>query len=740
MNYQDFLTSKEKLASFQGAHASFMPDGIFDYQQAIVQWALRRGRACIFAGTGLGKTIMELVWAQNIVGQTNLPVLVLSPLAVADQIVSEAERFGIVAAKASCAKDVDGPGIYVTNYQKLERFYPNGWGGLVLDESSIIKHHDGSTKETLIDFANSIMFRLASTATPAPNDWMELASHAEFLGVCSRAEMLSTYFVHDGGETQKWRLKGHASQSFWKWVCSWACLVQSPSDIGFDGSKHVLPALKKHMRVVDAGKAMPGELFAIEAQTLQERLIAKRQTITERVSEAAKVIANDPSGSWVIWCHLNSESSALADAIPESVEIRGDQTEEQKETILKDFASGKIKRLIAKPSMCGFGLNWQHCNKMIFVGLNDSWEQVYQAIRRCWRFGQKNNVDVYFVAADVEGNVVANIEKKDSQAAVMAREMISQSQVFVMEALNNRKDRLMSDYKESIQTGDGWEMHLGDCVEGVSRIESNSIDFSIYSPPFSSLYTYSASMRDMGNTKDDSEFLEHYRFLVRQIMRVTKPGRLTAFHCMLLSSTKAHHGYIGRRDFRGELIRIHVEEGWIYHSEVCIWKDPVTAMQRTKALGLLYKQLKKDSSMSCQGIPDYLVVCRKPGINAEPIGHDAKDFPVAEWQKIASPVWMDINQSETLQRTSARADDDEKHICPLQLEVILRALRLYTNPEDLVMSPFAGIGSEGYVSLKNNRRFVGFELKESYFAQACSNLKKACRQQSDLFSHAIQEG
>lgn len=739
MDYIDFLKSKERIAQFEAINESFSVSTAFDYQQSIIKWALSRGRACIFAGTGLGKTLMELIWAENVVRHTNQSVLLLSPLAVSDQIVHEAQKFGINAYRANVLSEVLRPSIYVANYQKLDRFKAkNDWGGIVLDESSIIKHQDGGTKAELIDFSRNIKFRLASTATPAPNDWMELASHAEFLGVCTRAEMLATYFVHDGGETQKWRLKGHAGQAFWKWVCSWACLLQSPSDIGFDGSRHVLPELRKHMHPITTNQVLPGELFVLEAETLQERLSAKRQTIQERVIEANRIIESSPNDTWIIWCHLNTESEALAKSISDSVELRGNQSEDEKEQILRDFSNGKIKRLIAKPSMCGFGLNWQHCNKMIFVGLNDSWEQVYQAIRRCWRFGQTKPVDVHFVSADVEGNVVANIERKDAQAAQMAAEMISQSSVFVRDQLH-RKDRLTMEYKKRVESADGWEMHLGDCVEGVSNLDDASIDFSIYSPPFSSLYTYSASHRDMGNTRDDDEFLEHYRYLVKQIYRVTKPGRLTAFHCMLLPSSKSNHGEIGLRDFRGELIRIHVEEGWIYHSEVCIWKDPVVAMQRTKALGLLWKQLKKDSSMSRQGIPDYLVVCRKPGINQEPIEHDAKDFPVMEWQKIASPIWADINSSDTLQRSSAREDDDERHICPLQLEVIRRALRLWSNPNDLVMSPFAGIASEGFVSIEMQRRFIGFELKESYFHQACANLRRAQGKPMDLFSHAAIE-
>lgn len=270
----------------------------------------------------------------------------------------------------------------------------------------------------------------------------------------------------------------------------------------------------------------------------------------------------------------------------------------------------------------------------------------------------------------------------------------------------------------------------GDCVEGVAALPDNSIHYSVFSPPFASLYTYSDSERDMGNVKDDEEFFEHFAFLVKELYRVTMPGRNVSFHCMNLPLTKEKDGVIGIRDFRGALIRAFEAEGFVFHSEVCIWKDPVTAMQRTKAIGLLYKQVKKDSCISRQGIPDYLVTMRKPGDNPERVGKDESEFTVDMWQKYASPVWMDINPSRTLQRESAREHDDERHICPLQLDVIERAVVLWSNKGDTVLSPFAGIGSEGVVSLQLGRKFIGFELKESYYKQAEKNLSLATAQKS----------
>jgi hypothetical protein len=295
------------------------------------------------------------------------------------------------------------------------------------------------------------------------------------------------------------------------------------------------------------------------------------------------------------------------------------------------------------------------------------------------------------------------------------------------------------------KSGSTWTAYRGDCVEVFSGLPDESIGFSIYSPPFASLYTYSSSERDMGNCGSNDEFFENYGFLLDQLFRVTKPGRLTSVHCMNLPTSKTRHGYIGIEDFRGEVIRAHEKAGWIYHSEVVIWKDPVTAMQRTKALGLLHKQLVKDSCMSRQGIPDYLCTFRKPGENPEPVSGELGKWAGDEsfrsegrlsidlWQRYASPVWMDINPSRTLQKSSAREADDERHICPLQLDVIERALLIWSNPGDVVASPFMGIGSEGFVAIQEGRKFVGSELKESYWKQACLNLEKA-RNQETLFA------
>lgn len=701
---------------------------LFDFQKDIVRWALRRGRAAIFADCGMGKTPMQLEWAKHIPGE----VLILAPLAVSAQTVREGDKFGVPVGYARNDDQIKER-ITITNYEMLEHFDVTRFSGIVLDESSILKAYDGKTRTAIIDGFAQTPFRLACTATPAPNDYMELGNHAQFLGAMSYTEMLSMFFVHDGGETQKWRLKGHAESEFWRWLCSWAVMIRKPSDLGYEDGEFKLPQMVMHDVTVKVDKPTSGMLFAIEAETLQERIAARRDTVAERVQHCA-AIANATTKPFLVWCNLNSESEALVKAIPGAVEVKGSDSIESKEKNLLAFSRGELRCMVTKPSIAGHGLNWQHCADMAFVGLSDSYEQFYQAVRRCWRFGQKKTVNVHVICAETEGAVVQNIKRKEREALQMAENMVEHMKDLNAEALHGAMVRSKSEYARDAKDGDGWKLHLADCVDVAAELPDNSIGYSVYSPPFASLYTYSNSDRDMGNCKDDDEFMQAYRFIVREIYRLTMPGRLTSFHCMNMPTSKVRDGVIGLKDFRGELIRMHIEAGWIYHSEVCIWKDPVTAMQRTKALGLLYKQIKKDSAMSRMGIPDYVVTMRKPGENMERVTHTPDDLPVSEWQKIASPIWMDINPSDTLQFRSAREHNDERHICPQQLEVIRRCMRLWSNPGDTVFSPFAGIGSEGFIALQMGRKFLGAELKRSYWEQACRNLAQAKKEQGGLFA------
>ncbi len=718
-NYSTFLEGKALLDPASGfADVEGLPEFLYPFQRDVVRWALRRGRAAVFADCGLGKTPMQLAWANAIGGD----VLILAPLAVSQQTAREGVKFRIPVTVCRSQDDVRA-GVNVTNYEMLEHFDPSLFAGVVLDESSILKAYDGKTRTRIIEAFRETPFRLACTATPAPNDHMEIGNHAEFLGSMTRTEMLSMFFVHDGGETQKWRLKGHAASDFWRWICSWAVMFRKPSDLGsYSNEGFELPELEFREHVVEADASANGMLFDCGSPSLIERRRFRRESIESRVSKAAEIVAQEPDEKWLIWCDLNAESELLAKTLPHAVEVVGADSRAEKERSLLGFANGDVSTLVTKPKIAGFGMNWQHCARMIFVGLSDSYEALYQATRRCWRFGQERDVVAHIITASTEGAVLDNVRRKETDARRMADEM--ERNMHDLQSLDQSK-RMTSTYAEASETGTGWEVMLGDSVEVVGAMLEESIDYSVFSPPFASLYTYSNSDRDMGNCADTDEFFTHFRFLIAELLRVTKPGRNLSFHCMNLPTSKVRDGIIGLRDFRGELIRAFADAGWIYHSEVVIWKDPVTSMQRTKALGLLHKTIRKDSAMSRQGIPDYVVTMRKPGDNAEPIAHTAEQFPVSLWQKWASPIWEDINPSDTLQKESAREDEDERHICPLQLEVIKRCIGLWSNPGDLVLSPFAGIGSEGYEAVRWDRRFIGVELKRSYWEQAVRNLRAA---------------
>lgn len=423
--YTTFLARKAVTDPMTGlANIPELPASLFPHQRDIVKWALRRGRAALFAGTGLGKSLMELAWAQAIHQTTGKDILHLAPLAVSNQLAREGDKFGIPARVVASQGDC-GPGINITNYQKLDHFDLAQFGGVILDESSILKNTDGHYRTKLIAACQSIPFRLAATATPAPNDFMELGNHAEFLGIMSYTDMLATFFTHDGGDTQKWRLKGHAENEFWRWMASWAVMLRKPSDLGYPNDGYDLPPLRfvQHMVAADYEPCSEtGLLFPMQAETLQERIGARRATIEPRCGLAASVTPADRPFVW--WCNLNGEAELLARSIPGAVNLHGSLKDEEKERIIRDFLAGDVRVLISKPSICGFGLNFQHCADTGFVGLNDSFEQFYQAVRRFWRFGQSKPVTAHIIASELEGATVANIKRKEADADRMAAAMV----------------------------------------------------------------------------------------------------------------------------------------------------------------------------------------------------------------------------------------------------------------------------------------------------------------------------
>jgi hypothetical protein len=419
MEYQDFIDSKKFRHVSVGFDADVSKYPLFDYQSPIVKWAAKRGKAAIFADTGLGKTIMQLSWADLVRKFTCRPVLILAPLAVSNQTIEEGEKYGIDVVKADPSNIING--IQITNYEQLHKFNPSDFAAIVLDESSILKGMDGRRRREITDFAQSIDYRLSCTATPSPNDFMELGTQAEFLGIMSQVEMLAMFFVNDMSDTGKWRLKGHGQRKFFEWLATWSVVIRKPSDLGFDDTRHNLPPLIYHEYVIETDPQ--DALFVEPAMGLQERNKARKDSVEDRVKLAAS-IANGIDGPVLVWCNLNDESERLSDKINHAMEVKGSDKPEYKEKTLLAFAHNEVKCLVTKPKIAGFGMNWQNCNDIIFVGLSDSWESFYQAVRRCWRFGQTKPVNVYVISADTEGAVVENIKRKDAQNIELGASMV----------------------------------------------------------------------------------------------------------------------------------------------------------------------------------------------------------------------------------------------------------------------------------------------------------------------------
>lgn len=726
MDYQEFLATKQKAHIFSGfdVDENDLNSQMFPFQKFITKRALKAGKYAIFADCGLGKTLMQIEWAKHVTQKTGKPVLILAPLAVTGQTIGEGRKFHIDVQRYS--PGVSGNGIFIANYEQIENIDCSIFGGVVLDESSILKNFEGATKKLIIDEFKNTPYKLACTATPSPNDPMELGNHSEFLDVMGRNEMLAMYFVHDGGETAKWRLKGHAVKLFYQFIGTWAIMLNKPEDIGFHMEGYDLPSLNLIEEKIITPKRDNGQLFndaIISATNFNAELRATKEL---RLNKVVEIVRSRPDENFIIWIKQNEEGEILRKLLPEAIEVKGSDSNEWKEKYLLGFAQNKFQILISKTKIASFGMNYQNCRNQIFASLDFSFEGLYQAIRRSYRFGQTNEVNIFLITTDTMANVKQSIDTKQKQFEIMQDEMAK--------AVNdNLLGKLLStaDFDISEEKNEWYKIKRGDCCQLIRELENESIGLSVFSPPFAELYTYSSHLEDMGNSKDYQEFLTQFGFLITELHRVMKQGRNVCVHCMDLPIQKGKEGFIGLRDFSGMILRAFEDAGFIYASRVTIWKDPVVEMQRTKALGLLHKQVKKDSTMSRVGIPDYVMIFRKDGDRTDPVTNTG--IPVDLWQKYASPVWMDIDYGNTLQGfRNGREDNDEKHICPLQLDTIERLIHLYSNEGDTLFTPFMGIGSEVYQAVKMGRKGVGFELKESYFNLAKKNIQSAVVEKKQL--------
>jgi DNA modification methylase len=740
VEYREFLEKKQTRITESGITVK---DGeinpyLFPFQRDIVKWACRKGRAAVFLDTGLGKTFIQLEWARLMAENT----LIIAPLSVARQTVRESHKIGIDVRYVRAQSGITGDNkIWITNYEMIESFDFSEFGAVVLDESSILKSIGGKTRILLTELCKDVPYRLCCTATPAPNDYTELGNHTEFLGICKESEMLAMFFINANKEHTivvegkayrkkgtnaagtEWRLKHHAEAPFFEWLSSWAITMTKPSDLGYEDNGFILPPLNITPAYVHSDYTPENQLFFTHLHGITDRVKIRRTTLDGKIEKLKEIVT--PGEQWIIWCGLDAESKQATAAIPGAVEVKGSDDIEYKVKTLEDFQDRKFNILVVKPKIAGFGMNFQNAHNMVFLGLNDSWETYYQCIRREWRYGQTEPVNVHLVIHDVEAEILQNIQRKDAMAKRLIANLIEQVKEYEMGELKIHES-LRMDYSTRTERGESWTAMLGDSCERLKELPENSIDLSVYSPPFADLFTYTSSDRDLGNSRDWAEFFSHYRFIIQNVLRVTKPGRLTCVHTSDIPAMQQKDGYIGVKDFPGAVIRAYEDEGWVFCGRAFVQKNPQAQAIRVKSKALLFVQLRKDSSDSRPALVDQILLFKKPGDNAVPVcpvGNGELDNET--WIEWANGIWLGIHETGTLQYHSARGADDEKHICPLQLGTIERCIKLYSNPGETVLTPFGGIGSEAYMAVKLNRRAVLCELKPEYYEVAVKNLAQA---------------
>lgn len=718
--YQELLEAKKtkKIESGFDVEESELNPKLFDFQRYCVKRMVKEGRGAVFAGCGNGKTLISLEWATKVAEHEGKPILILAPLSVSRQTIKEGAKFGY---KVDLYRDMDeATTIAITNYEQIENVDISRFVGVVLDESSILKNFTGYYRNLLTERFKGMPYKLCCTATPSPNDLNEIGNHSEFLEILDSQDMRSKWFVREEG-MNNYRLKGHAKGDFYGWIASWAIMFENPADIGFveTGKLFKLPELTVTDHLIET-KPEDGLLFSTGIVNATNFNMELRKTMNERLELAAE-IASKAEGQVIIWIKQNQEGDILGKLIPEAVEVRGSDSDAEKESRLLDFAEGKFRILISKAKICGYGMNFQNCGTQIFASPDFSFEDYYQQVRRSYRFGRKGNVNIHLIITDTMTNARAIVEKKQQAFEEMVREMNRN--------VNENRYGLLDHYEYREYKDDDVFLMKGDTTIEIKRIPDNSVDLIIYSPPFSSLFTYSNYINDMGNNESHEEFFKQYAFLLKELYRILKPGRLMCCHTKDLGVYKNSSGYTGMYDFTGEHTRAVLAEGFKLHSKVTICTDPVLEMQRTKTQRLLYKQVTSDSSKTGIGMAEYITIFKKwDGDEAdwEPIVNLNRDnFPLETWQKWASPVWMDIRRTDVLTASEGTAMGDEKHICPLQLGVIERLVNLWSNEGETVFTPFLGIGSEVYEAVRNNRKGIGCELKDSYFDTAVKNIKIA---------------
>lgn len=741
--YEAFLKSKTMIHVDHGftLDREAIHPMLFEFQRDIVAWAVRKGRAAVFADVGLGKTLIS----GEIARQINRSTLFVAPLFVVHQTIKELSRLGMDVRYARSQADVDLSVtlFWITNYDRIEKFDASQFDVVMLDESSILKQFRGTTKMMLCRMFKDTPFRYCFTATPAPNDLIEVGNHAEFLGIMSSRIMTASYFIHDSKSTipgaNKYRLKKHSVQKFYKWLSSWAVALKRPSDLGYSDDGYELPPLNIQVHTVDSAFTPKNMLTGFGSSTVSatEANRLRKATISDRAVIAQQLV-NSSTEQWCIWTGLNGEDEALMPLVDNAVRVWGGLDPEQQVAGFAQWQSGEKRVLITKGSIAGAGVNMQFAHNMILFGVNFSWELFYQIIGRMQRFGQAYTVNVHVIISEQERGIYNVIEEKGREALAMTEQLIVASRLYMQEELQGRSALDFTYATAEAKSKSGrWELWLGDSCERMKEIADESVHMSIYSPPFgSTLFIYSPTERDLGNCTTNDQFMVHYKFIIAELLRVTMPGRLSCVHVQDVKLYENRDGVRGILPLSDMIIQAHLEAGWIFRSRVTIDKNPQLVATRNNDTDLLFVTGKRDSTDLAPMNSDYVLVFRKPGDNPIPVTPYAvnpetgrQEMTEQEWIRNAHAIWggtlFGIKETNTLNTAVAKSSSDEKHICPLQLDLIEHFIRMWTNPGETVFSPFGGIGSEPYVAVKTRRRGFSIELNPNYFRVAQRNLRDA---------------
>lgn len=731
---------------------------LFDYQRFIVSEAAKRQRYALFADCGLGKTAMFLAWIKRVLPVLgNKKVLIVSPNMVVSQTINEELKFyGVSTIEDIRSKNVEewakngASQVAITNFEKFhsKTDLHGNVAAVVLDESSILKNGDGKTRTALIESTRGIPWKLACSATPAPNDREEYASHAAFLEyVRSNNEFYSMFFVNrDNG----WEIKPHGLEAFYQYLATWSIFLRNPERYGFTDNLTKLPKPTFKTLNLEWTTAQKQELHKLHGSAIDKKhfliMLSKgfvkstdgKIIEVDQPRDNAKLCAiqevllqeNKPT---VIWVTYNYEQQMIYDCLKgvwNTAVISGETNEDTRVKIIEDFKAGKYEVLISKPKLLGFGLNLPFVTCQIFSGLTDSYEQFYQCVRRSHRFGATEPVTVYLPVTVAEKKILVNVMRKKE---TFEADSTKQESDFIRNLQNNLNRFFNLPYKESstassnvsvYREGRDWKLYNADCIRVMQQMPPETADLAVFSPPFANLFTYSDSIEDMGNTRDHSEFYLHFMFFLKGLYRVLKKGRIACCHLSQLAVLKSREGYVGLHDFRGDVIRLFQQHGFIYYGEWCIAKNPQMQAIKEKVRTLSFAQLEHDRLGSRPGLNDYILIFKKPG-EADAKVSDVSGPTRNEWITWACGVWTDIKESDTLNVRGTKSEDDVKHICPMNLTVIRRCVRMYSAPREVVFDPFSGIGSTGTEALKLDRAFIGCELKGEYYNAGIVNLNDA---------------